>query len=67
MKEGSYYKWKAGEEVFKAPRIIEYYKAITDENQYDLARKIEQKFGIYTGVSFLVVGLIFGIIIGVII
>lgn len=32
--------WKMGERVFKAPWVIDYYKNITDFNQYLKAKKM---------------------------
>jgi len=37
-----YENWKEGKRVFKAPYIIEYYRNITDFNQYLQARKIQK-------------------------
>jgi len=37
-----YENWKEGKRVFKAPYVIEYYKNITDFNQYLKARKMNK-------------------------
>lgn len=38
-----YEKWKAGEKVWKAPWVIEYYQSVTDENQYRLGSKVRHR------------------------
>lgn len=37
-----YENWKEGKRVFKAPYIIEYYRNITDFNQYLANRKMQR-------------------------
>jgi len=62
MVKGDYYKWKAGEKVFKAPWVKEYYKHITDENQYDYGHKVQSRATLLVGIILFVYGLIIGAI-----
>ena len=60
MKKGDYYKWKAGEKVTKAPWVKEYYKSVTDENQYDHGYKVGSRSTVIVGGMLFVYGLVIG-------
>lgn len=61
-KKGDYYKWKEGKKVFKAPWVIDHYKSVTDENQYDKARKSETIAILVFGIVCFIFGVWFGFI-----
>lgn len=65
MKKGDYYKWKEGEKLFKAPWVIELYKNITDENQYDKSHIVTNRAIYITGLFLFLYGLGNGLIIGI--
>jgi len=55
-----YESWKMGKKVFKAPWVIEYWKSITDENQYKLSKKVENRLVIILGTMLLIGGFLLG-------
>ena len=58
----SYFKWKAGEKVFKAPWVIKYYESVTDLKQFELGKIVENRLAIIIGVTCFIFGLMFGLI-----
>jgi len=55
-----YEDWKEGKKVSKAPWVIEYWKSITDENQYEHSKIVEQRYGIIIGTTCLIMGFVLG-------
>jgi hypothetical protein len=62
-KNGDYYKWKAGKEMYKAPWIYKYYESVTDENQYDLSNIVIKRFGYIVGLAMFILGVLLGLLI----
>lgn len=61
MKKGDYYKWKAGEKIWKFPWVIRYYESITDENQYEHERIVSRNMFIILSIliTILYIALVF--------
>ena len=58
-----YERWKKGKKVFKAPWIIKYWQNITDENQYEWAKKVETRAILIIGIFCFILGFLFATII----
>jgi len=61
-KNGDFYKWKEGKRLFKAPWVIEYYKKVTDENQYDYSHMATERAILIIGVFLYILGMSMGIL-----
>ena len=59
----NYYGWKAGEKVSKFPWVIRYYKSITDEKQYEMARTNERRIVLLISVLTMALGFVLGYIV----
>lgn len=60
MGKNDYKSWKAGEKVQKAPWVIEYWKNITDENQYRHSKKCESRNIILFSILYFILGFLLG-------
>jgi len=58
-----YERWKEGKKVFKAPWVIEYWKSITDENQYKHSKIVEQRLVLIIGTVCIIFGFVLATVI----